>query len=104
MSLMIATANRLHDGKVVYLSEDGIWQEALQQAVATADADGQAALEAQGRADEAALLVVGAYLMPVTEQEGALRPTSQREAIRARGPSIRLDFGTQDPNGAARHV
>ena len=104
MSSMIVTANRLLDGKVVYLSADGSWREVLQQAVAAADEDGQAALEAQGRADEANLLVVGAYLMPVVEEEGVLRPTSQREAIRAQGPSIRIDLDQGASLGAAHHV
>ena len=92
------------DSSALSLSQQKQTAEALQKAAATAEKEGQAALEAKGRADEAALLVVGAYLMPVVEQNGALRPTSQREAIRAKGPSICLDFGTQVLNGAARHV
>lgn len=95
MGLMILTANRLRDGEVVYLTPKGDWSESFADNLAIAEKDDQAALEARGLEQEKALVVVGAYLMPVTQADGILRPNSQREIIRAKGPSIRTDLGKQ---------
>ncbi len=93
--LTILTANRLHDGEVVYLAPAGGWSECFADALVATDKDDQASLEARGLADEKAMVVVGAYLMPVALDDGIPCPTSQREIIRAKGPSIRTDLGKQ---------
>ena len=91
----VVTANRLRDGEVVYLAPDGAWSERLDGAAAATGDEEQAALEtAAGRA-VTARLVVGPYLMPVELEGGRPRPVSQRERIRALGPSVRLDLGKQ---------
>ena len=40
-------------------------------------------------------MVVGPYLMDVAAENGVPRPISNREVIRARGPTVRLDLGKQ---------
>ena len=93
--LTVLTANRLRDGEVVYLTPAGQWSESLADARVADGKDESASLEARGQADEKALVVVGAYLMPVVLDDGLPRPISQREIIRAKGPSIRTDLGKQ---------
>ena len=104
MTDQLLTANRLQDGEVVYLTADGYWSERLQDAVIRQDDEGQAALLATGLAAEESCQVVGAYLMAVASENGAFVPLSQRERIRALGPSIRRDLGKQADHGAQDHV
>jgi hypothetical protein len=100
MPRQLITANRLIDGEVVYLTPDGGWSERIQDAASDDDADIQARLLARGEAAERALEVVGAYLMPVALEAGRLIPLSQREWIRALGPTVRQDLGKQAAVGA----
>ena len=44
---------------------------------------------------ERTLDVVSAYLMPVAIEAGRIVPQSQREWIRAFGPTVRQDIGKQ---------
>lgn len=84
----ILTANRLTDGRIVYHAADGGWAESLDRARVFAAEEADEA-EAAGRRDEDARLIVGAYLFPVEAGEGAIRPLSMRERIRASGgPTI----------------
>jgi hypothetical protein len=39
--------------------------------------------------------VIGPYLIEVTRAASGARPVSHREAIRARGPTVRPDLGKQ---------
>ena len=93
MTLKIVTANRLGDGKVVYLAQSGEWSERLTAGRAAEGKAEEAALLAVAAKAEEELLVVASYLMPVDEVDGGLKPLSQRERIRAIGPSVRSDFG-----------
>ena len=93
--LTILTANRLRDGEVVYRTPAGAWSESIADALVANGKDDSAALEALGQADEKALIVVSVYLMPVMLEGGVPHPISQREIIRAKGPSIRTDLGKQ---------
>jgi hypothetical protein len=86
----VATANRLRDGAVVFLAAGGAWTTDLQAARVAAGAD-----EAHGltqAADEAVrqALVVGPYLIAVSNESGRWIPQSYRERIRAEGPSLAL--------------
>ena len=88
MTAKILTANRLRDGIVVYLRDDGEWSEAISKAaVARAPEDDARLLEtgAQAVADQQ---VVEPYLIDVTAESGPLRPVRFREAIRAAGPTV----------------
>ena len=86
---------RLRDGEVVYRTPAGGWSESIAEALVANGKDDSAALETRGLADERAQVVVSVYLMPVELEEGIPRPISQREIIRAKGPSIRTDLGKQ---------
>jgi hypothetical protein len=95
MTLKVATANRLDDGEVVYLSAAGAWSERLEDGAVAETPDGDAALLSKARRSVGARLVVDPYLMNVARGSDRLRPLSQREVIRARGPSVRPDLGKQ---------
>jgi hypothetical protein len=95
MTLQAVTANRLSDGQVVYLTARGSWSQWLSECrVADSAAEGEAML-AVGQKAVAGRVVIDPYLFAVAVDDGALRPLSQRETIRARGPSVRLDLGYQ---------
>ena len=100
MTSKIVTANRLTDGRVVFLDTGGGWSEDV-TAVAVARDEGQAAtLLAQAQADAVANRVVEPYLIDVEERSGdedsgPLRLRRYRERLRASGPSVRLDHGKQ---------
>ena len=95
MTLKVVTANRLGDGEVVYLAAAGAWSAWLEDAQAVETPDGETALLSHAHQAVETRMVVGPYAMVVTRDLGRLRPTSQREAIRARGPSVRPDLGKQ---------
>ncbi len=95
MTLQILTANRLREGDVVYLTADDGWSTRFADAMTLADDDAADQLLKQAERDVAARLIVAPYLMKVAEDAGRLTPLSQREAIRARGPSVRPDLGKQ---------
>jgi len=98
MSTHAITANRLIDGRVVYLTASGAWSERFGDAVLYA-AD---VVDARLAAIEAAPLgtqVVGAYALAVDAGAATPAPRGQRERIRTRGPSVRPDLGYQAGNG-----
>ena len=93
--MQIMTANRLDDGSVVYLDGEGGWSghiEDSHRAESLNDAEALTALAKQAVAD---CLVVGPYLIDIADEEGAVRPLHYREAIRAKGPTVRPDLGKQ---------
>ncbi len=92
MTRWILTANRLGDGRVVFLGAHG-WSERLREAtVAESDAE-KRALEALGAQSVAACEVVGPYLVEVEPEDGIPVPVHYRERIRAFGPTIRPQLG-----------
>jgi hypothetical protein len=103
MADRIVTANRLDDGLVVYLngaSGGAGWSGRIGDArVARAEEDA-AALLAEAEGPGQAVRVVDPYLIEVTRAGAVPRPVSHREAIRARGPTVRPDLGQQaeEPN------
>lgn len=86
--LKAISANRLPDGTVVYLGRGGGWVTRLAEArVFTAKADADAAF-LLAQEDTRRNLVVEPSLIDVAGDEGALRPLTLRETIRAHGPTI----------------
>ena len=79
----IVTANRLTDGIVVYLAEDGGWTEQLGRARVASTEDETKALEDEAAKDVKARKVVAVYAMEVALVDGAVDPLSVRERIRA---------------------
>ena len=94
-ALKAVTANRLADGLVVYFGAAG-WVETIAVARSVEGKEAAAALLAEAEPDVAACRVVGPYVIDVVPDEaGTLHATSERERIRALGPSIRPYLGKQ---------
>lgn len=107
----VLTANRLHDGVVVYLAADGRWVEGIEEAIVARSPEDAGALQEQGARDAAANLVVEPYLAEIAEAAGGRRvPARMRERVRVDGPSILRDVpgyvGSPSPraNGGANGV
>lgn len=84
----VVTANRLADGRVVFLTAAGGFSPDI-AAAAVADDDAAAqALLAMAEAAEAACRIVGPYLIEVRRDGGHVEAVHMREAIRARGPTV----------------
>ncbi len=98
MSLKVLTANRLREGDVVYLSRAGRWTAELAEAATAEEAEQEAALLTLAEAAVAEHRVVGPYLMTVALEDGRLRPLSQRERIRAAGPSVAFGPAAEVPH------
>lgn len=85
----VMTANRLSDGAVVYLTIAHGWSDRFEDAHASAEPAELAGFEVTALEAVRARSVVGAYLFPVSVQiDGTLVPLSQRERIRAAGPTV----------------
>ena len=95
MALKVVTANRLNDGDVVYLTAKGGWSAWLEDSGPAESPEQETALLDQAAQSVHDRLVVDPYLMPVADDSGQFRPLSQREIIRAAGPSVRTDLGKQ---------
>ena len=96
MALKVVTANRLRDGVILYLAANDRWTEFLADAaIADGDTD-EKRLLAIAADDVAARRVVGPYAFDVTVGEAGPQAISQRERIRARGPSVRPDLARPD--------
>jgi hypothetical protein len=84
----VVTANRLSDGAVVYRTADGGWSARLGDAEDVAEEAEAEELMAKAEADVAACRVIEPYVMAVERSAKGLGPLSQRERIRARGPTV----------------
>jgi hypothetical protein len=73
----VLTANRLDDGRVVFLAPGGHWSPDLKDALIARDDATAAQLGAAGAQAEAGCAVIGPYLIEV-----------RQEAIRAAGPTV----------------
>ena len=91
-AIQVMTANRLSDGVVLYLAQDDQWVEQL---AAARFAKTHGAVEQLQVIADAAVhdcLVIGPYLFAVEAFDGGFRPISQREHIRALGPTVGTDM------------
>lgn len=88
----VVTANRLTDGAVVYLAPGGSWSGFLSEARVLAGVSEQTRLLKIAEQDVAQQIVVGPYLMAVERDETGPWPLSQRERIRASGPTIQASY------------
>jgi hypothetical protein len=97
-AFQLVTANRLHDGEVVYLAPGESWAEDLESGLRLVDkGQAEAALAAAARF-VTERVVVNPYLIEVTAHGKVLKPARMREVIRAAGPTVRRDLGKQAPN------
>jgi len=88
----VATANRLSDGAVVFLTPTAVWSTDVDRAVVAVEPQAAAALGEHGRQAEAANHVTGSYVIDVERRDGRVVPLHIRERIRALGPTVG-DFG-----------
>jgi len=88
MPLKVITANRLIDGRVVYLTRANDWSRRLADAWPAEDEAEAARLLDLAEAHVRARRVIGVYAFPVVRADGGLAPVSQRERIRTFGPSL----------------
>lgn len=95
-SAVVATANALASGAVVYRAADGQWSHALSDAhVARSKHDADILLQA-GEGDVANRIVVDLALIEVeSDGSGMIRPRTLRERIRAEGPTIPIPVDHQ---------
>jgi hypothetical protein len=93
--MQVVIANRLRDGLVAFLDEKGGWAHFISEArVARSEEESREMLAIAERCEQNNE-IVGAELIDVSEEGGELAPTSFRELIRAKGPTIRVDLGKQ---------
>ncbi len=93
----VLTANILTDGIVVYLAAGGTWTEKLPEARFLADESEQTRLLHVAEQDVERLIIVDPYLMDAVYGADGPEPVSQRERIRATGPTIQTNFNTSHP-------
>jgi hypothetical protein len=100
--MKILTANRLTDGEVVWFGKDGSWADEIGVSEVVGDKDGEARLEAIGKAALDNNEVVDVNLIDVELVGGGIVPQRLRERIRAAGPTNRVDLGKQARPGETR--
>jgi hypothetical protein len=83
-TVFLITGNRLVDGQVLYLREDGTWSEAIDEAHAIADAAWRDERVAWAQATFP-LAVTGIYAFSVGVTASGERVLSARERLRALG-------------------
>lgn len=98
----IATANRLHDGLVVFLTPDGEWARTPDRARVAQNANEAGALEDAAVAAARDNLIVDPYLVEVGHDGDAIVPVAHRERMRISGPSVSTSLNGQ-ANGALAH-
>jgi hypothetical protein len=91
----IITANRLIDGVVVFQESAGGWAEDFARAAIYEDSEATKAGLALAKQAELSDIVVEPYAIIVEFRNGHYAPKALREAIRATGPTVRLDLGKQ---------
>ncbi|NOG70265.1 DUF2849 domain-containing protein [Roseicella sp. DB1501] len=84
---VVFTANRLLDGRVVWLVAAGQWVERVADATVFPPEEAAAGL-ALAQEDERAQRVVGVYGAEVALEAGRPVPVKFRERLRAQGPSV----------------
>ncbi len=100
-SAWVLTAQRLLDGRVVYLASSG-WSERLDEASIIAPAEERAVLEAVAARHAAG--VVDPVWIEVRLEEGDRIPVRLRERIRALGPSVHPEFRRSPRPDGGSHV
>jgi sulfite reductase (NADPH) hemoprotein beta-component len=89
---VVITANLLRNGRAVWLKDAGEWTDALEFA-AIFEGEPRIAKALETALDaERHQLVVAPYEVEVIVGAGGPSPISQRERIRAVGPSVRADL------------
>tara|TARA_Y100001934_G_C11902621_1_gene562912 strand:+ start:57 stop:314 length:258 start_codon:yes stop_codon:yes gene_type:complete len=82
----VATANYLRGGEIVYFTASHQWSHDLEDALVAFD-DGSELLRSASLGEQAQI-VVSLYLIDVEDTKDGLKVLSQRERIRAMGPTV----------------
>ena len=93
MKLDIVSANRLTDGRVVYLTRDDGWSESIIDGRTAATEEESSTLLADAERAVAAGIIVSPYLVSMADNGGAFAPLHFRERIRLFGPKHNRDGG-----------
>jgi hypothetical protein len=93
--MQVVIANGLRDGRVAFLDAKGQWARFIDDARIAHSEDEAVEILAIAQKCEGNNEVIDPQLIDVTDEGGALTPTKLREAIRAKGPTIRPDLGKQ---------
>ena len=93
MKLEIVSANRLTDGRVVYLTRENGWSESIIDGRSAATKEESTALLADAEQAVEAGIVVAPYLVSMADDGGAFAPLHFRERIRLFGPLHNRDGG-----------
>jgi sulfite reductase (NADPH) hemoprotein beta-component len=101
MALQVVTANRLGDGRVVFLADGYRWVEEVGSARVGESDEAAKALLAIAEKAAADRIVVAPYLIDVTSDGERITPTRYREVLRALGPSSHPAFGRPSSATAA---
>jgi hypothetical protein len=92
---VVATANHLRSGAVLFRDADGDWTSQVAAARIAMTPEAAEALLAQAKADPVA---VDPVLIEVIVVDGAPQPASLRERIRASGPTAETIAPTEAPH------
>lgn len=84
-------ANRLRDGRVVFMTAEGAWVESIDDGLLIDDAAESGRMLDIGMRGERNCEIIDPCLIEVTEQDGVRTPTAYREEIRATGPTVRTE-------------
>lgn len=84
----VITGSLTREGDVAYLREDATWATRLAEAHAFTDKKQAEAKLAEIKVQQA--VITEPYVFEAEDRDGAIRPTSAREILRAEGPSTRL--------------
>lgn len=87
-------ANRLDDGRAVFLAPDGSWTKVAADAATASDNTGIETLSQIAAAAEAANQVVSVTLVEANTED-TVSPAHIKFAMQAKGPSVRPDLGYQ---------
>lgn len=96
--LTLFSANRLHDGIVVWLGQNNEWVQDLQSASLFNQENIAVARDAAQQASDHNF-IVGVQELPATRENDIPVPCDYKERIRSKGPSVRPDLGKQSGNG-----
>ena len=89
-------ANRLTDGRVVFLGEGSCWVESIEDGLIFDSEPSRDELLARAERAAEAGIVVDPYVIDIVIEGGRRRPARLREAIRAFGPTVARPAGSQE--------
>lgn len=88
----VVTANEVLSGDTVFRDPEDKWVRGIDGAAVLKCEDSGFVALGDAQKDERANIVMGAYLVEVSRESGAIRPVHIRERIRALGPTVRADL------------